>query len=469
MHKIVAIMLTVCVGLLGGYALTTGRMKTLFLLGGTLSLPLLLNMSARMQLTLFMAAVVLVPIQGIQAIPYSFSISELILLLLVALIFNDLLFIKKKSTYPTKSIIEYAPFLLFCFFGLFSALRNGEINVWHTVALVPLMIFFISDKLICTAADARRLINAAFMGGIVAVFIYYIALRTGHVTYTYGGESSLTWRLGGHIIALGPVSYYYGSVTFGTMIALAMPLLAVKSIISRIMTKSFFASIGTLALFMLFLIMSSARGAIIATIMSITVILIMYAPKRFFPSVIFLIVLSISIYLIASYGSSNIYGVHEGYFRLVDTRWAGSAMEGNLRSRLDILISTIEGMKENPMGNGYAYLWNAYGIDESIAYSMLLNGTGVAGFLSFVLIIGSMIRKFLSSFLFESNTDQTYFSMIGFATIICGLVTGISSESFVIAPIQSMVFWTIIIASYRGVRCASTDLQAGQDTKYGHN
>jgi len=457
MHKIVVIMLTVCVGLLGGYALTTGRMKTLFLLGGTLSLPLLLNMSARMQITLFMAAVALVPIQGIQAIPYSFSISELILLWLVALIINDLLVIKKKSTYPTKSIIEYAPFLLFCFFGLVSALRNGEINVWHTVALVPLMIFMIFDKLICTAADARRLINAAFMGVIVAIIIYYIALRTGHATYTYGGESSATWRLGGHIIALGPVSYYYGSITFGTMIALAMPLLVVKSIISRIMTKSFFVSIGTIGLFMIFLVRSSARGATIASFLSIAVIFIMNARKRFFPSLIFLFALIIIISIIANYGS-NIYGVREGFFRFYDTNWTSVIREGNFADRINIFIFTIKSLKANPMGNGYAYLWNAYGIDESIAYSMLLNGSGVAGFLSFILIIVFMIRKFLSSFLLGSNTDQTYFSMIGFATIICGLATGFSSESFVIAPIQSMVFWTIIIASYHGVRCASTDL-----------
>lgn len=458
MNKIVAIMLTVCVGLLGGYALTTGRMKTLFLLGGTLSLPLLFNMSARMQITLFIAAVVLVPIQGIQAIPYSFSISELIFLLLSILIFMKKLDNNNRSTYPTINILEYVPFLLFCFFGFILAMRNGEINVWHTVALVPLMIFFISDKIICTAADARRLINAAFMGVIVAIFIYYIALRTGHATYTYGGESSATWRLGGHIIALGPVSYYYGSITFGTMIALAMPLLTAKAIILRKMTTAFFASIGTIALFMIILVMSSARGAIIATFLSIAVIFIMNARKRFFPSVIFLIVLYILISLIVTYGSSNIIGVREGYFRFVDTRFTGSAMEGNLRSRIDTFNLTIKGMKENPLGNGYGYLWNVYGIDESIAYSAILNGSGVAGFLSFIFIIVFMIRKFLSSFHLGSNTDQTYFSMIGFSTIICGLVTGISCESFVIAPIQSMVFWTIIIASYRGVRCASTDL-----------
>lgn len=434
--------------MLTALAVSARNRLLLLFLAAFLVLAPAMSLSRHERYVLLLAAILLVLVQTPQlAIPYSFSISQLLLLLLafIQLVEYDGL--------TTVSRLRYLPYILLAVAGLVNAVVHNEINYWHIVCLTPLLMMFLVDSLVETPEDSWRLLWVALATILGYLLVYWLAEVLGTVIEGYSGElaSQYGWRLGARDVSLGPIQFVSYSVTLGTLVSLGVPLTTLLFLREGRATfiRRFFLG-AVLILLLAVLALTSARTATVAAIVGIAVVLVVSGRLRSLYNLAIIAALALAL---LAWGQSLLNLVPpESLARFGEIRNDPRSV-ANFASRLDTLSFTVRNVSQNPFGFGFGYYWTAYGIDESIVYSALLNGIGLFGSALYLLIAGQLLQRFVSLSLQPSISDQQRdFVAIGLGTLTCGLVVGVGSESILLGPVQAIVFWTILAGCYQALR-----------------
>lgn len=400
---------------------------------------------------LLLLAICLVPLQTAK-LPFWISLSELILLSIAFWQFPIFQFGRKKVTKSTISLSVLIPCCIFALSGLISCIINGELYIWHLVCLTPLLWMYLAIRFVHTPEDAFKLIRMALFSVLFFIFFLLFGNLTGHATTEYIFDK---WRAVGESIAMGPFYLIYTPIRFGTMLALVFP--TVTMLLFRkeesILRKFFYLSI--LIIFLFYMIKISARGATIGALFGAALILVYIIRIHIAKAlVIYGAIFLIFIVLRGPFGTniSKHYNLERGLATFNKLTIYGFTSVPNFRDRMNTLMITIENTKEKPLGYGFQYLWTRYGIDEAISYSVLLNGTGIAGFISFMIIMGHLFLSFTKRLGRKFSRQQCELAFVGIATLACGLLAGVSSESVVWNSVNTMVFWAILASCFAGIQ-----------------
>ncbi|MBN2374049.1 O-antigen ligase family protein, partial [bacterium] len=382
------------------------------------------RLSDKARFKMMLLAILLVPLQ-MPKIPLNFSLSELLIIILAFLQFPIFKYAGQRSINKEKmlNIWEMVPYALFAMAGMLVGIINGGMGTWHVVCTIPLFWMLLASSIVNTSEESFTMLKVAVYSILGCLFIVWLANITGNVTFDY----TKGWRMGGQIIAIGPVKYIFYATTFGTLIAIMFPLVIMLLFRKGKSTFEHLFYGFVLILFVWILLTSSARGASIGALAGGTLILILLGRYHFSREIlIFLIVFLLLIALqrpIFSKFSHIVYPNIERFDKILHGIWEVDSF----KARIEIIKFTIENIKINPFGYGFNHLWNNYGIDEAILYSALLNGTGVIGMMGFIFIIGILFFNFTRTILKGTSHIQYELAALGMGTLICGIIAGISS------------------------------------------
>lgn len=401
------------------------------------------RLSDRIKIRILVLSIILLPIQlAANATPRGFSISEMILVLLVT---GELS--KRRSPevkgYRNFGTLFFLPFVLFAGAGFVSAIINGDVNQWHVVVLTPLLWVLLADRLVHTEDDVHDVLRAIIIALAIFLGLLLLANLSGHVVAQLGQD----WRFGGQVIALGPIEYTNYAITLGSLLALGIPLLMV--LIVKPSGTAVFRLIYLICfpLFLILLFLTAARGATIGALIGLIVVFILNKDRRV------TVIVSIALLILVAWPLAanllTLSGASPNLASFSELVTQGPSNIHNFTYRMDTLMFTINSMSAHPLGHGFGYLGSHYGIDESIIYSALLSGTGVVGFMAFALIIGQLLKGYLFSL--GALSSQRELVAIGLATLVTGLIAGVSSESVLLSPMHSFMFWAILSVTYKGI------------------
>lgn len=431
------------------YSLVHGYTKVVALVLLTAALLVLHGSTRRQRRVLLMMALLLSPISLSKTLlPYGMTIS---VSLLIVLSLSEALNRPQaaRALHPsTPNAYLVLPFAAFALVGLVATTRNGEIAWWFPVCLLPAVLLWLAFRLVSDRRDCWTLIKVSCASIGVYVMLVLAARLAGAAS-----TSGLAWRAGAIQVRLGPVSFDTYSVTFGTAVGIAAPALAV--LVMRQRGRPGLTALYALALagVAVLLLLSAARGASLGALVGILVVLVANARRA--RVVAFLSVVTTCI--IAFLGALSL-GVLPSLAARVTpnfqriTEGLGSPLENRtLQYRLTTLSETWAHPTRFPLGRGFAFLYNTRGIDESIVYSMLLNGTGILGFACFawiVITLGVTLGKGFRA----ANTESRDLATLGLATLLDGLVTGVTTHSILTGQVQAAAWWGILIACVLGLR-----------------
>ena len=348
----------------------------------------------------------------------------------------------KRSGWTALTNTQCVPYIIFAFVGFAAAMIHGEVGPWYTVCLAPLLLMILTNSMVHTPDDAVRLIRAALIAILGYLIILWLASQVG--TVISGG------RVGDVNLTLGPIQFTSWAVTLATLIASGFPAVVVLLLQVNKSNLSRFFYGAVLVLFLALFMLTAARGATVAAVVGALVALVVVFRRLSSPGVVATTVLLFLAALIWGESLLNILP-QPNLERLYTLRYGVSSIV-NFQARMDILRLTVENTLRNPLGYGFSYLWARHRIDESILYSALLSGTGLMGFAGFVLIVGHLLWHFTRRILSAPAGAQRDLAAIGLGTLVCGLLTGVASESVMLGPVHSVVFWAILVAAYRGTR-----------------
>jgi hypothetical protein len=437
-----------------------GRTKTWFALVALSAAFILANLERATRFKVLLLAVLTAPLLFGAAvpIPLELMLSQSLLIFVVAA--EMLAAYSSGRATTTASVLGaryYVPFALFALLGLVSTYINGELfSYWPRVCLVPLLLLFAIDRLSRDEAHAMTLIKAAVAAILAFVGIVWVAQATGHAL---GSGSQFAERFAGSgAISLGPLSFQVYSITVGSLAAMGLPaaLLFAVGARSRYARWMYVAMVLTFAAVLGF---TAARGAIIGAVVG--TVLALFVSRRItvaralFGLVVLAVVLAVAgPWLMGLFPS-------QGVARVAELR-GGLGSITTFRYRLDVWNVTVAGIMSHPLGPGFGYLWNQYGLDEALVYSIILNGTGLMGLCALLVMLFQLARGFLSGLLSRVVGPSADLAAIGLGTMAAALLAGVSSESPLIEPVHTLVFWTIMAAAATGVaRSRTTALEAG--------
>jgi len=439
---IIAILIAIYIGTSIGES--GPRMR--FLLLGTAPLLLLWveRLNERSKFRLLLAGILLISVQTPRIIPLKLCISEFILVGLSVVLLIGRHNPGQLNSRQTPTIIRYIPYTVFAFASLVPAIIHGDLEQWHTVALTPLLLIFVTTKMIHTEDDAITLIRWSQVALVGFLLLLWIADLTGNVVNLDRG-----WRFGGYLIAsFGPIEHTVWSITLGASVALGFP--AATMLLFRsgepVIARCCYTIL--LVLFSALLILTASRGATLSALATSGLVLLL-SGKLFRLRLI--LVIPVTLVILALFWQI----MTQKFFLFPQIEHFSRLRYGftniyEFQHRMDILWFTVDNIFQRPLGYGFNYLWDQYRLDEAIVYSALLNGTGLIGFGGFVLIIGHMFWHFALRMRSTWLGPQRDLAAIGISTLVAGLMVGVVSESVMLYPVHSFLFWTIIAAAYSG-------------------
>jgi len=125
---------------------------------------------------------------------------------------------------------------------------------------------------------------------------------------------------------------------------------------------------------------------------------------------------------------------------------------GTINVRMLYLGYAIDDVIHNPIGKGFSYMWHQYGFDDAIVYVYLLEGTGILGAIAFLFIVGRLFIHFAHNLIGKCSENQKWLASLGIGMLTTGLLSGIASESIMVDPMHSFVFWAILSACFAGTQ-----------------
>lgn len=406
----------------------------------------ILNLSDVGRFRLLIVAVLLVPLQ-MPKIPFQFAVSQLILFILACLYVPAFQLKKKRNNASKVNYLALLPYALFAFAGFITAVLYGGLRTWHVFCVIPLLWMYVAMNMVHTPEDAFKLIKAAAIGVLICLCIYQLANFTGHVVI----DGTMGWRMGSQLIIIGPIHYQFYSCTFCVLMALGFVVtnMLVLQDYRSMITNCFY---GMMMLIFAFAMFSS--GARAGTVAAVTgVILMLSLNKKIFKvsSLKYFAFVLFSLLLILHYSGalSNYFGNQLERFQLVFSDYSSIS---SYKSRMLYLGYAIDDVIHNPFGNGFGYMWWNYRFDAAIVYVYLLEGTGILGTITFLFIVVRLFFHFARNLIGKRSENQKWLASLGIGMLTTGLLSGIGSESIMVATMHSFVFWAILSACFAGTQ-----------------
>jgi hypothetical protein len=436
--------------ILAGFAVGVRDRRVLALFMSPFGFLMIVSISKRLKFWLLAFSIPLSLVQ-IPTLPtVGFSLSEIILIALTA---DELLLAYSGQDMNAKPLKAgmIIPLGLFAFAGLVTALGAGGVSWWHRYCLMPMLWFFLSSRKIRNQKEAWLLIKLSFLTivGFVAIVVW--ANLTGHFESLTSRFSDAPWRLGyGLLVCLGPIQLRVWSTFLGSITALGFPACILLWIEKRKGERWWgTGALLTLAGFVYVLILSAARGAVIASILG-TLLVILVSGRFRSPKLLGVIALLLVVVIL--WGSTFLKLLPEQNIQRLLSLLQGGPADSNLRGRIDALKFSWKLTLQNPLGVGSGYSWNRYQIDNAIIYSCLLEGMGFLGVIAFIMIVVQLVSKFGWIVLKSSVGYVRDFASIGLGTLVVGLVAGVSSDSILFEPVHAFVFWALIAVCFSAMQ-----------------
>ena len=387
-----------------------------------------------------------------RGIEFQLQLSQMLVLLVVAAEVVVILSETPGTTESTLTARYYVPFALFAFLGLVSTYVNGELSLyyWATTCLTPLLLLAAIDRLAVDVSDVVRVLQAALTAILAFTAVVWVAQKTGHsqLMPKYG----VAWRFAdARAISIGPLSFEVFSIRLGSLAALGMPasvILAART--RRLLERCVYGAI--ILTFLVVLAFTAARGAIIGAVVGTLAAAVISRRFKLPRVLIGMVALGLLLTLMASVGLLD-FLPSQGIARIVGLK-AGLGSIHNFTYRVNVWDVTVHGIFSAPLGPGFQYLWYQYHLDEAVAYSVILNGTGILGFAAFVAILVQLARGYLRAAVRSTSTASNDLAAIGLGTMAVALLAGVSSQSVFVEPVQAIVLWSIMAATITGLaRC----------------
>jgi len=242
----------------------------------------------------------------------------------------------------------------------------------------------------------------------------------------------------GSIISFGPILYDAGSNQLAAIASIGVLICCYYLIKEKVVFKLLFYS-SLIVTGILFIILMQSRAIFIAVIFSIILFLFL---NRKFIVLLFLLLMFSTIVFIQNY---DIFGLLYKYnlFKLAELQ-APLAEIGNYSFRLNFMIIALNDISIDPLGLGFNHYYNLF-IDDSILYANLLNGSGIVGFIIFILMMIYLFIKFIKGALyFNMEIENRALCNLGIALIVLMLISGFSTRYLFDLRIYSALFWSII-------------------------
>jgi len=458
MQRIFFTLLVIFGSFITGWAITQGKIKTVWgIVVVVIALPLtkfLSELSENTRFRLLIVAVIIMPINvPMLRIPYEFTIGNLLFLGMVMESMTPYGRLYQPDQTKYQNLSHYLPYALLILAGFVNFVVNQQWDVvakYVYVCFVPLAILFLSKNSIATEKDALRFVYACLAGTMTILVVLELALLSGNVVSTAVSQAS-AWRFGYYTAFLGPIIIEYHPIVLTTYLAIAFPTVAVLLVREkdRIGLKLLYTVIAIL--FILIILRTGALGATIASGISISIALIVLWRYRPFALPIMISVLLLILVLLVDFEFiTNILDLpNEALARYNQMTW-GLWNIDNFVGRIDVMEFTFNEVMKYPIGYGFYSFWHQYGLDETVMYGAILNGTGFVGLLGFMLIVAIIGKHFFRLVFNSISRSQRELVAIGLGTLISGLIVGFSSESVVVDCAQPFFFWGIVLAAYRG-------------------
>lgn len=438
------------IGTIIGWSLVTGRSTLLFALLAVSALAIGPSLSTRARFAMLWACLPLTVFAVPSApVPFGISVSTILLAYICAI----------QLLYPREAGVRVRELagprvlpalMLFAAVAAVPAYLNWQIPTWGIVCLAPLLLFWASATLITTARQAWMLVAAAIVAVWTFVGFLFLAILAGHATNL---NPQLRWRFGAYFVSWGLVEYTTYSIWFGTLVAFAVPAL-VMLLLRRATTRPvFILSAACLLASLALLYASAARGAVAgAAIGSGLVVILSLRNKGRMRVVLGVALALVAVVAFVSFAGGESGG--EGRFQpnteRLGTLTRNVGQDANFRGRMTMLEASLRETLADPLGPGIGYVAMTYGYDESSAYAGLLLGTGLMGTFAFLLIVVLLALRYSRSIGYGDG--RHYLGVLGLATLACGLVAGVSSDSALFEPVQSIAWWSILGACYFGIK-----------------
>lgn len=350
---------------------------------------------------------------------------------------------RRIATLPSRS---YVLPVLFAAAGLVAAVAHGEIAIWHWICLIPLVVLFLMSRLIVDTRHAWLYALAAAVGAALAVFTVYVGRALG-LSHGFAGD----FRLGSEYVAFGPVRIQYFAVTFGTLVALVLPLVVGVLLGMRVRVLYRVLGLAGMAVLFLLLFLTGARGATVGGLAGAAITALLCGGLRRGGAVVVTLlvagVLLVSMITASTSAPDSVAARFPQVFgRFSTLAEQGVVQQANLQVRLRLFRDALEHVPTDPLGRGFNYNWTHKGVDEAIVYSMLINGTGVAGALLWIGVIMQFSIRMIAGL--RRTGEQRLLASVGLGTIVVGLVAGVASESVLAGSLQSVVLWTLLSVAY---------------------
>lgn len=407
----------------------------------------ILNLSDVGRFRLLIISVLLVPLQ-MPKIPFGFSVSELLLIMLACLQIPAFQLGKKKTNISKVNYLALLPYVLFALGGFITAVLYGGIGTWHVFCVIPLLWMYVAMNMVRSPKDAFELIKAAAIGVLICLCIYQLANFTGYVAH----DVSMGWRMGSQLIIMGPIHYQFYSCTFCVLMALGFVvtnMLVLQNYRSMI-TNCFYGMM--MLIFAFAMVSSGARAGTVAAVAGV-ILMLLLNKKTFKVSSLKYFCFMILIALLVLHFQSGLAGYFDNqlnrFNELFEERITGVA---NYKVRMLYLGYAIDDVIHNPFGNGFGYMWSNYRFDDAIVYVYLLEGTGILGTIAFLFIVAHMFIHFAHNLIGKRSESQKWLASLGIGMLTTGLLAGIASESIMAGQMHSFVFWAILSACFAGTQ-----------------
>lgn len=433
-------------GYLGNNIAISGKIRfRIVVLLVPIALLFICNLKYKAKFRLLILSLLLVSIQ-MPSIQYRFFLSEMLLFILAFLLIPVFRLKKRKNSLSNVNYLVLVPYILFAVAGFITAILYGGISTWHIFCAIPLSWMYVAMNMVRNSDDAFRIVGASGVGVFIFFCIYQLANIAGFVT----NDFSMGWRMGSQFITIGPIHYILHSCVFSSFIALGFVIanmMVIYNYRSRIISLIY---LFIVIIFAWALISSGTRGGLVGAVAgTILMFLLLFkresfriSIKRYFP------ILIISLIFISAYSVELSGHLDNQINRFKVLSRSDLASFSNLKYRMNLLRLAIDDVTQNPLGNGFHYMWSEYKYDDAIVYVHLLEGTGVLGTICFIIIVIQMFLHFLRCLIGKYSESQKMLAALGIGTLVCGLIAGISSESIMVSSMHSFIFWAILASCY---------------------
>jgi hypothetical protein len=431
-------------------AVVQGRNKTWFILVAAAATIVLASLGARMRWVFLLLAVAFsfVLLSPSVPIPLGLTLSQALLLFVAAaVLLADLTPGERRERVVRLGPLYYVPFGLFAAIGFISTYVNNEYELyWTTVCLLPVLLLFVIERLTERPDQVLWLLRLALFAVVAFSALVWFAELTGHSQLM--SQYGVQWRFAdARSISIGPIAFNVWSIRLGSLAAIGAPTAVVLALrADRWLERGLTAACVVILLTVL--AFTAARGALIGAFAGGLVALLVsrrIASRRVALSAVAALALALL------FGPTIVRHIPIGSISRVTALSGGVGSILNFQYRVGVIDATLSGIYSHPLGPGFQYLWLRYRIDEAVAYSQILNGTGLLGFGVFVWMLVQLVRGYFGGAVRRATALQADLAAIGLGTLAAALLAGVSSQSVFTEPVQSFVLWTVIAATLVGL------------------